>query len=158
MRPAANRADFHRFEIVGARHAVGDVPSAVDHPLVGRDVVAHQRQDHHHYVLGHADAVAIGNFRDRDAMLDGRLKVDMIRPDARGDRKLQLFRLRDPFRRQVGWPERLRDDDVRVRQFALEDRGRALFVRGDDQGVAQTLQEFPQSEFARDSSREVRRA
>jgi hypothetical protein len=40
--------------------------------------ITHERQNHHHHILGHADAVAIGNFRDRDAMLDGSLEVDVI--------------------------------------------------------------------------------
>src|SRR5580692_526131 len=56
-----NRTDVHRFEIIGARHAVRDVPAPVDYPLIRRNVVAYQQQDHHHHMLGYADAIAISN-------------------------------------------------------------------------------------------------
>ena len=78
MRPAATRADLHALQVVGALDAVGDVPAAVDDPLVGGDVVAHEREDHHHDVLGDADAVAVGDLGDGDAVLDRRLQVDVV--------------------------------------------------------------------------------
>ena len=62
-------ADMHAFEIIGALDAIGDVPAAFAHPIVRRDVIAHEAKDHHHHVLGHADAVAIGDFRHRDSCL-----------------------------------------------------------------------------------------
>ena len=34
--PGGHRADLHPFEIVGAGYAVGNVPAALDDPLVGR--------------------------------------------------------------------------------------------------------------------------
>ena len=108
----------------------------VDHPLVGRDVVAHQRQDHHHDVLGDADAVAVGDLGDGDPAVDRRLEVDVVRADPGGDRELQLRRLGDPLGGQVRGPERLRDDDVGVGQLALEDRVGPVLVGGDDQLVA----------------------
>ena len=43
--------------------------------------------------LGHADAVAIGDLGDGDAVLDRRLQVDVIRADAGGDRQLSFFAL-----------------------------------------------------------------
>src|SRR5207249_9848792 len=55
----SHRAHRHSYQIVGAGYTVGDVPSAVHDPLIRRDVIAHQRQDHHHDVLRHADAVAV---------------------------------------------------------------------------------------------------
>jgi hypothetical protein len=58
------------------------------------------------------------------------------------DRDLELLCLRDPFRRQVGGPEGLRDDDFRIGKLALEDRGRTLFVRSYDEVVARTLKEL----------------
>ena len=42
--PRGDRADLHALEVVRARDAVGDVPAAVDDPLVRRDVVADERR------------------------------------------------------------------------------------------------------------------
>jgi hypothetical protein len=53
----ADSADIHAFEVIGALDAVGDVPAASDDPTVRRDVVAHEREDHHDDVLGDADRV-----------------------------------------------------------------------------------------------------
>jgi hypothetical protein len=52
-------------------------------------------------MLGHADAVAVGDLGDGGAMLDGRLQVDVVRTDAGGDRKLQLLGVGDPLRGKV---------------------------------------------------------
>ena len=79
-------------------------------------------------MFGYADAVAVGNLRNGNAVLDGSLKIDVIRTDTGGNGKLELLGLCDPFRRQVGWPERLRDDDFGVGKFAFEDRVRALLI------------------------------
>ena len=87
-------------------------------------------------MLGYADAIAISNFSDRDAVLDGGLKIDVIRSDTRCDRELQLLCLGDPFRRQISRPKGLGDDNVRIGKLAFEDGGRALFIRGYDEGVA----------------------
>ena len=38
--------------------------AAFDHPLIGRDVIAHQRENHHDDVFGDTDAVAISDFRN----------------------------------------------------------------------------------------------
>ncbi len=78
-----DRPDRHALEIVGALDAVRDVPAALHDPLVRRDVVANQRQDHHHHVFRHADAVGVGDLGDGDAAVDGRLQVDVIGSDAR---------------------------------------------------------------------------
>ena len=43
---------------------VGDVPAAVHHGLVGRNVVAHQAKDHHHHVIRHGDRVAERDFSE----------------------------------------------------------------------------------------------
>jgi len=93
-------------------------------------------------VLRHADAVAVGDRGDRDAFPDRGLKIDVIRPDPRGDRQLELLRLRDPFCRQVSRPERLRDDDLGIGQFAFKDRVLALFVRGHDESMAELFKEL----------------
>ena len=37
-----DRADVHAFDLIGARDAVGDVPAALHHPLVGGNVVPHE--------------------------------------------------------------------------------------------------------------------
>jgi len=155
--PGPKGTHFHRFEIVGAGHTVRDVPAAVDNPFVGRDVVTYQREGHHYYVFGHADAVAVGDLRNGDAVLDGSLKIDVIRTNAGRNGKLELLGLFDPFRRQVGGPERLRDDDFGVGKFAFEDRVRALLIGGYDEGMAQTLEEFTQPEFAGDTAEKLAR-
>ena len=154
----AERADRHALQVVGALHAVGDVPAALRHPLVGRDVVAHQREDHHHDVLGDADAVGVRDLGDGDAVLHRRLQVDVVGADAGGDRQLQVRRLGDPLGGQVGRPERLRDDDVGVGQLALEDRVGAVLVRGHDQRVTLALEVLPQAELAGDAAEQLRRA
>jgi len=105
--PGGYAPHLHALEVVGAGGAVGDVPAPIEHPLVGGDVVAHEREDHHHDVLGHADAVRVGHLGDRQAVLDRGLQVDVIGADAGGQRELQLRRLRDPLGREVGRPERL---------------------------------------------------
>ena len=71
-------ADGHAFDVVGPLDAVGDVPAALNDPLVGRDVVADQAQDHHHHVLGDADAVAERDLGHGDPMFHGGLQVDVI--------------------------------------------------------------------------------
>ncbi len=76
--PGSKRPDGHAFHVVGPLHAVGDVPPALDHPLVGGDVVADQRQDHHHHVLRDTDAVGEGDLGDGQAGLAGRLQVVVV--------------------------------------------------------------------------------
>ena len=103
----SHRAHRHSFQIVGAGYTVGDVPSAVHDPLIRRDVIAHQRQDHHHDVLRHADAVAVRDLGDGHPSLDGCLQVYVIRSNARRNGQLQLPRLGDALCREVRRPERL---------------------------------------------------
>src|SRR6266404_3789422 len=55
------RAHSHTFHVIRTRHAIPDVPTALHHPLIRGDVIAHERKDHHHHVLGDADAVAVGH-------------------------------------------------------------------------------------------------
>ncbi len=85
--PGGDRADLHALQVIRARDAVGDVPAAVDHPLVGGDVVAHEREDHHHHVLGDADAVRVRHLGDRQADARsppaGRRGLSRCRPSAR---------------------------------------------------------------------------
>ena len=63
-------ADVHALEVVRARDEVGDVPAArcTTH-LVGRDVVADEREDHHDDVLADTDAVRVGDLGNGDAAL-----------------------------------------------------------------------------------------
>lgn len=98
----ADGSDLHPLDIVGARDTVGDIPAAIDDQLVGGDVVSHQRQDHHHLMLGHADRIAVGHLGDGDAAVHRGLQIDMVGPDAGGDRKLKLVCLGDPFLGQIG--------------------------------------------------------
>ena len=115
-----DRADVHALDIIGARDAVGDVPAALHHPLVGGNVVPHEPEDHHHDVFGDADRIAVGDLGDRDPAVDRGLKVDVVGADAGGDGELQLLGLGDPIGRQIGRPEGLRDHDIRVRKLALK--------------------------------------
>jgi len=126
--PRRDAADLHSLEVVRARRAVGDVPASLDHPLIGGDVVAHQRKDHHHHVLGDADAVGVGDLGDREPAVDRRLQVDVVGADAGSQRELQLRCLGDSLGRQVGGPEGLGDHDLGVGQLALEHRVRAVLV------------------------------
>ena len=82
--------DVHALEVVGPFHAVGDVPAAVGDPVVGGEEVAHQGQDLHDGVLGHADAVAEGHLGHGDAAGDRRVQVDVVGADACGDGQLEL--------------------------------------------------------------------
>ena len=103
----SHQTDVHTLQVVGALHAVGDVPAAVGRVAVGRHEIADESQYLHDRVLGDADAVAEGDFGDSDVMCDGGVEIDVIRTDSGGDRQLQLGRLRDAFRGQVRRPERL---------------------------------------------------
>jgi len=38
-----DRAHMHAFDVIGALDAVGDVPAALHHPLIGRDIIADER-------------------------------------------------------------------------------------------------------------------
>ena len=150
-------ADIHAFEVVGALDAIGDVPAASDHPAVGGDVVAHQRQDHHDDVLGHADGIAVRHLGDGDALVHRGLKIGVIRADAGGDDQLELFRLLDPLLGHVSGPERLRDHDLGVGKLLVEHRILAVLARGHDQGVAGLLQEFAQAQLAGDAAEQLTR-
>ena len=78
MRPAATVPAFSSFEVVGALDAIGDVPAAFDHPAIGRDVVAHERENHHHDVLSDADRVAISDLGDGHALVHGGLQIRVV--------------------------------------------------------------------------------
>jgi hypothetical protein len=42
-------------------------------------------------VFGHADAVAVGDLRNNNTLLDGGLKIDVIRTDTGRNGKLELL-------------------------------------------------------------------
>jgi hypothetical protein len=42
--PRGDRAHLHGFEIVRALDAIRDIPSALEYPLMGRKIIADQRQ------------------------------------------------------------------------------------------------------------------
>ena len=138
----SNRAYMHAFEVVGTLNTVRDIPPTLENPRVRREIIAHQREDHHQHMLGDADAVGVGHFSDRDAVFDGSFQVDVVRTYACSNGKLQLLRLLDALWRQVGRPEWLRDDDIRVGQFALKHRAGAFFIRSDNEGVAEAFEVF----------------
>src|SRR5216684_185145 len=72
----------------------------------------------------------------------------MIRANTGGNRELQLASLGDTLGRQVGGPERLRDDDFGVDQFFFKHAVRTVLVAGDDQRVPLRLEKLAQAEFA----------
>ena len=152
-----DRSYGHALDVIGALNAVGDVPAPVDDPPVGREVVAHERQDHHHHVLGHADAVRVRHLGDGDAPVDRRLQVHVVGADARGDRELEARRARDPLRGEVGRPEGLGDHDVGVEKLTFERAARSVLVGGNDEGVAEPLEVGAQTELPGDAAKELAR-
>ena len=153
--PGCHDAHVHPLDVVRAGDRVGDVPAAPDHPAVLRDVVPDERQHLHHGVLRDADAVAPRHLAHRDAPVDGGLQVDVVGPDAGGDRQLEPGGLRDALGGQVSGPEGLGDDDVRVGQLPLEDGVGAVLVRGDNEPVPPLDQEPLQPESARYGPQEM---
>jgi hypothetical protein len=69
---------MHAFEVIGPLDAVGDVPAAFAYPVMRGDIIAHQAENHHHHMFGHADAVRIGDLRDGDPMLISGFEVGVI--------------------------------------------------------------------------------
>ena len=153
----ADGADLHALEVVRARDRVGDVPAAVEDDLVRGDVVADEREDHHHDVLGDADAVRVADLGDGQPAVDCRLQVDVVRADPGRDGELQVRRLGDPLRRQVRGPERLGDDDLRLGQLPLEDRVGTVLVGRDRELVPALLEEPAQPELAGDAPEQLAR-
>ena len=77
----------------------------------------------------------------------------MVGPDAGSDRQLELRRLGDPFGGQIGRPERLRDDDIRIGQFAIEfGMGTRPYPQVTTNWVMTLVQELAQTQFTRDAS------
>jgi hypothetical protein len=128
----SNRSNVHTFEIVRTRDTIRDVPSAVPRDLMSRQVVANQRQNHHHSVFGDANTVRKGLFGYRDTGFDGRVQVHVVGADPCRDGEFQFLRFPDPICSKVGGPKRLRDDDIRIREFPFEDGIWPVLVGGDD--------------------------
>jgi hypothetical protein len=82
-------------------------------------------------VLGDADAIAVGLFCHSDVGFDRGVEIDMVAPDACGERQLQPRRLCDALSRQVGRPERLGYNHIGVRKLAIE-LGVFTVLIGDD--------------------------
>ena len=141
-------ADVHALNVVGARHAIGDVPTAFKNPVVGRDVVAHEREHLHHDVLGDADGIAVRYFRDRNTAIHGRLKVGVIGADAGRHNHFELGRLGNALGGHVGRPERLRDHDLGVVELLVELGILAVLVGRDDERMAGRLEILAQSQLA----------
>src|SRR5207302_9640714 len=127
---------------------VGNLPADQHTRREQRDVVDEKRQERHDYLQGDADVVRKDDLARRGAARDPSLPTDVVHADSRRDRQLELRRLRDPFGREVGGPERLRDDDLGVRELLLEDRVRTVLVGSDDEGVASLLEEWTQAELS----------
>src|SRR5260370_22518259 len=54
----ADDADIHPLKIIRARHAISDIPTTLQHPLMRRNIITHEREDHRHRMLCCAHAVA----------------------------------------------------------------------------------------------------
>mmetsp|Transcript_14560 Transcript_14560/g.38612 ORF Transcript_14560/g.38612 Transcript_14560/m.38612 type:complete len:422 (-) Transcript_14560:51-1316(-) len=141
-------ADVHALEVVGPGRAVRDVPAALQYPVVRRQVVAHQAEDHHHHVLGDGNGVAEGDLRHGDAGLAGRREVHVVAADPGRDAEPQLRGLGDALGGHVGGPEGLRDHDLRVAELALQHRVRAVLRGRDHEPMAALLQELAQAQLA----------
>ena len=155
--PGGDGPDMHPLDIVGSRYAVGDVPAAGLHQVPRLQIIADQRQNHHHDVLGDTDRVAIGDLGDRDPAIDRGSQVDMVGTDSRGDRELEVLRFGYPLGGQIGRPERLRDHDVRIHELTLELRIGPVLVLGDDQLVPGRLEEFAQAQLAGHAAQQLPR-
>mmetsp|Transcript_41475 Transcript_41475/g.120094 ORF Transcript_41475/g.120094 Transcript_41475/m.120094 type:complete len:253 (-) Transcript_41475:17-775(-) len=147
-----HRAHMHALDIVGTHDAVRDVPSAEDHLLVGGDVVAYQRQDHHHHVLGHRNGVAESNLRHGDVPAARGLQIHVVAADTRCEAHAQLRSLGDALCRHVRRPERLRDHHLRTGQVLLELRIGAVFIGCHDKLNSTRLQKGPQAQLAADTA------
>src|SRR5258707_14475428 len=44
-------ADIHALQIVRACRAISDIPTALQHPLMRRNIITHEREDHRHRML-----------------------------------------------------------------------------------------------------------
>src|SRR5437667_4746578 len=108
-------------------------------------------------MLGNADAVGIGDLGDGDPTPDRRFQINVVRADPRRDSQLQPRRLRDPLARQVGRPERLRDDDLSVWELSLEDRAWPVLVRRDNKPVVAFLEKPPQPELPGNAAQKLAR-
>src|ERR1035438_8877648 len=53
-----NCAHIHALQVISPLGAIGDVPALLNDPFIRWDVVADERQNLHHRMLGDADAVA----------------------------------------------------------------------------------------------------
>src|SRR5687767_8935586 len=148
----SDSADIHAFDVVRALDAVRNVPAALYDPVVRRDVISHERQDHHHDVLGHADAVAIRHFRNGDAAVHGRLQVRVVGADAGSDDKLELRRLCDQVRGCVRGPEWLGNQHFGLDDLPGQAAVRAVLVRGHYELVSTRLEELAQAELAGDAA------
>ena len=141
-----DHTDVHALEVIGVLDAVGDIPASVGDPFVGGDKIAHQRQDLHDGVLGHTDAVAVGDLGDGDPAGNRRVEIDVVRTDPGSEGQLQIGSFGDPLGGQICRPKRLGDNDISVGQFTFELRVRAVLVRRHHQLVVAVFEEFAQAE------------
>src|SRR5580704_16286160 len=74
----SHRSDVHTFDVVRTLYAIGDIPSALYYPPIRGQVVAYEREDHHHRMFGDADRIGIGYFGHGDATVDRSLEIDMV--------------------------------------------------------------------------------
>ena len=141
MRPKPTMPHPLVLQVMGAGRHLADVPSAAQDFLVGRDVVADQRQDLHHHVLGDADHVAAGDFGHGDAMLGGGGQVEVVRADAGGEQQLEVGSGLNALPADVGGPERGGDQNVGGGQMTVKP---CACVGGGHQLVSGPLQPLPQ--------------
>src|SRR3546814_17717545 len=98
-------------------------------------------------MLRDADRVAVGDFGNRNAAIDRRLKVDMVGADAGGQRELELRGIGDPLGGQIDRPKRLRDYYLGIGKFALKYRIRTVLARRDAKRMTVSPDIFYQAHF-----------
>jgi hypothetical protein len=76
------------------------------------------------------------------------------RSDSSGEGELEPRRSRNSLGSEVGGPERLRDDHIRIGQVLVEGGVLTVFVGRHHKLVAEPLQIEPKTEFTRDAAQQ----
>lgn len=103
----ANGANHFVFQVVLVLGHGGNVPVTAGNLLVRGDEVADQHEDGHQDVFGDRDDVAARHLGDGDTAvgLVGSIEVDVVGPDARSNRQLEVLCLGQTLSVEVSWME-----------------------------------------------------
>jgi len=120
--------------------------------------VADKDEDGHDHVLSDGHHVGAGDLGDGDAAvgLIGRVEVNMVRPNAGSDSKLEFLGLGQALSGQVAGVEGGGDDDLGVDELLVKDRVLALLAGGGDQGMALILEPLADAELVLSGSEKLR--